>query len=89
MADAAVQPGEGHTETIGLPHRPQPDAAPPHIPDYRLIKIIGRGAFGTVWLAEERLVGVYRAVKVLHREEKESSHIDRELAGVQAYQTHS
>ncbi|MCH8968853.1 MAG: protein kinase, partial [Planctomycetes bacterium] len=89
MTDTAAQSGDGYTETIGLPNRPQPAAAPPHIPDYRLIKIIGRGAFGTVWLAEERLVGVYRAVKVLHREGKESSHIDRELAGVQAYQTHS
>lgn len=39
----------------------------PTIPDLRLIKRIGDGAFGVVWLAEESLLpGVFRAVKVLH-----------------------
>ncbi|MBL8880143.1 MAG: serine/threonine protein kinase [Phycisphaerales bacterium] len=43
------------------------DECPPAIPDLRLIKRIGEGAFGVVWLAEETLLpGVFRAVKVLH-----------------------
>lgn len=52
--------------TIGLPGRPSVrHPVPPHIADYRFIKVIGRGAFGTVWLAEETLAGVFRAIKVL------------------------
>lgn len=54
------------TETIGRPTRlREPEEPPPQIPDYHFVKIIGRGAFGTVWLAEETMAGVYRAIKVL------------------------
>lgn len=87
-------------ETIGLPGRSRaPSEPPPNIPDYRFIKVIGRGAYGTVWLAEEPLAGVFRAVKVLHPpavrspddqdSQKSTAHIDRELAGLHAYQTHT
>lgn len=37
----------------------------PEIPNYRLIKRIGSGAFGEVWLAEEVLTRIYRAVKLI------------------------
>ena len=54
------------TETIGRPTRlREPEEPLPHIPDYHFVKVIGRGAFGTVWLAEETMAGVYRAIKVL------------------------
>lgn len=100
MDEASPQLPRRGTETIGLPTRPQQPPEPrPQIPDYRLIKVIGRGAFGTVWLAEETLVGVFRAVKVLHHphsthidakdEGGRVSHIERELAGIHAYQTQS
>jgi len=36
------------------------------IPDFTLIKRIGEGAYGEVWLAES-LAGIYRAIKVVYR----------------------
>lgn len=43
------------------------EPAPPIIPDMRLIKPVGRGSFGVVWLGEETMMpGVFRAVKILH-----------------------
>lgn len=100
MDVAGSHPPSAQTETIGLPARVQPPAEPPpHVPDYRFIKVIGRGAYGTVWLAEEPLAGVFRAIKVLHppavrspddgENHKSTAHIDRELAGLHAYQTHA
>ena len=73
------------TQTIGLPTRSRaPTDAPPRIADYRFVKIIGQGAFGTVWLAEELMAGLFRAIKVLHPHGAER--IERELEGIHAYQ---
>ncbi len=33
------------------------------MPDYEKIKRLGNGAFGEVWLVEDRALGVKRAVK--------------------------
>jgi len=38
------------------------------IPDYTLIKRIGSGAYGEVWLAQS-VTGAYRAVKIVWRED--------------------
>ncbi len=38
---------------------------PPEIPDFDLIRPIGRGGFGRVWLARNRATGHLRAVKVI------------------------
>ncbi len=85
MAKADKPPPADATQTIGLPTRPQRPTDPvPHLSDYRFIKVIGRGAFGTVWLAEEPVAGVFRAIKVLHTHG--AARIERELAGIHAYQ---
>ncbi|MCC7290746.1 MAG: serine/threonine protein kinase [Phycisphaerales bacterium] len=39
----------------------------PSIPGYRMVRRIGQGAFGEVWLAEEVLTGMQRAIKLLPR----------------------
>ena len=41
--------------------------ATPDIPDFELIREIGRGGFGQVWLARNRATGLLRAVKVISR----------------------
>ncbi|MCZ7639714.1 MAG: hypothetical protein M5U12_28905 [Verrucomicrobia bacterium] len=39
------------------------------IPDFDLVRSIGRGAYGEVWLARHKTLGTWRAVKVIRRAE--------------------
>ena len=41
-------------------------ASPPIIPDHEMLRVIGRGAYGEIWLARS-LTGALRAVKVVSR----------------------
>jgi len=58
----------------------------PSVPDHDLIRRIGCGAFGEVWLARN-VVGTPRAVKVVHRRSfSEVYPFDREFNGIQKYE---
>src|SRR5438309_1590194 len=59
---------------------------PPAIPDHELIRLIGRGSYGQVWLAKNA-VGTLRAVKVVYRAtfEKEE-HFEREFKGLEKFE---
>ena len=63
-------------------------AVPPpvSVPDHTLLRRIGRGAYGEVWLARNAL-GLYRAVKVLHRSSfGDDRPFEREFAGIQRFE---
>ena len=47
------------------------DRSPPEVPDFDLIRRIGGGGFGQVWLATNRTTGQLRAVKVIGRHRSE------------------
>ncbi len=64
----------------------KPSAGPPWIPDHELIRPIGRGSYGVVWLARN-IMGVWRAVKVVTRANFDSDRpFEREFAGIQRYE---
>jgi len=59
---------------------------PPPIPDFTLLRPIGRGAYGEVWLARS-VTGVYRAVKIVRRDSfNEDRPFEREFAGIQRFE---
>ena len=59
---------------------------PPPIPDFALLRPIGRGAYGEVWLARS-VTGVYRAVKIVRRDSfNEDRPFEREFAGIQRFE---
>jgi hypothetical protein len=59
---------------------------PPTVPDHELLKCIGRGSYGTVWLARS-VLGAFRAVKVIRRRSfVDQRPYDREFAGIMRYE---
>lgn len=71
--------------------RPLKNGPPSHrddiiIPDYTLIKRIGSGAYGEVWLAQS-VTGALRAVKIVWREDFELTRtFHREFQGIQQFE---
>ena len=64
----------------------KPSAGTPRVPDHELIRPIGRGSYGEVWLARN-IMGVWRAVKVVTRANFDSDRpFEREFAGIQRYE---
>jgi WD40 repeat protein len=58
----------------------------PVIPDHVLLRPIGRGAYGEVWLARN-IMGTLRAVKVIWRGQFESARpFEREFSGIQRFE---
>ena len=56
------------------------------IPDHELLRVIGRGSYGEVWLARN-VMGTLRAVKLVFRDRFESDRpFEREFAGIQRYE---
>src|SRR6185369_6415413 len=56
------------------------------IPDHELIRQIGSGSYGEVWLAKNA-VGTLRAAKIVHRRNFEhEEHFEREFKGLQRFE---
>jgi len=61
-------------------------SAAPAIPDHVLLRPIGQGAYGEVWLARNAM-GTLRAVKIIWRRQFDSARpFERELAGIRQYE---
>gem|GEM_PF-581951 len=61
-------------------------APAPSIPDHELIRSIGQGSYGAVWLAKS-VMGTYRAVKVVRRGSfSDGRPFERELAGLRRFE---
>src|ERR1044071_7392520 len=64
----------------------KPDRPIPLIPDHTLLKQIGKGAYGEVWMARN-IMGAWRAVKIVYRNSFGSSRpFEREFQGIQKFE---
>src|SRR5215831_6773867 len=84
------QPTSGPTgapNTPSLQHSDTPSPSPvPTIPDYEVLKRIGGGSYGEVWLVRSML-GAYRAAKVVYRRSFERDQpFEREFKGIQRFE---
>jgi serine/threonine protein kinase len=60
--------------------------SPPLIPDHALVRRVGSGAYGEVWLARN-VMGSFRAVKIVHRRNFETdAPYEREFAGIKRFE---
>ena len=56
--------------------------SPPRVPDHELLRRIGRGAYGEVWLARS-VTGAFRAVKIVYRQSFDHDRpFEREFEGI-------
>src|SRR5262245_23465449 len=81
-ASTPASPGESSSARLGSPF----NLSPPEIPDYALVKRIGQGSYGEVWLARN-VLGTYYAVKIVYRQTFESDRpFEREFEGIQRFE---
>jgi WD40 repeat protein len=60
--------------------------ATPKIPDHELLRPIGSGSYGEVWLARN-IMGTYRAIKIVYRQRFDDARpFDREFNGVKNFE---
>src|SRR5947209_18455641 len=84
VPEATPRPGlSGTANTTSL----HPSATPPlPVPDHELLRRIGEGSYGEVWLARNKL-GTLRAVKVVYRRTFEDARpFEREFRGIQKFE---
>ncbi|HWW00292.1 MAG TPA: protein kinase [Candidatus Acidoferrum sp.] len=78
-----AQPLEGNGGR-GVPRAEDRPSIP--VPDHELVRRIGRGSYGEVWLARHTM-GMYRAVKIVYRAAfKEERPFERELSGIRKFE---
>ena len=82
---------EGSTSRGGPPGKspsvPRSPAPIPSVPDYDLLRRIGGGAYGEVWLARSKATGALRAAKIVWRHTFEDERpFEREFEGIQKFE---
>jgi len=82
--EARAPRSESYPEEFRTP-LPEGTATAPHVPGYALLRCIGRGAYGEVWLAQNH-IGTYNALKLVYRSRlPEGRAYEREFRGIRKY----
>jgi len=69
-----------------VPSHHHSNSQPPSVPDYELLRCIGRGSYGDVWLARN-VLGQFRAVKIIYRSRFiDPRPFEREFEGIQRFE---
>ena len=82
-----VSPALQEAETVRQPGLPSVALADliPAIPDHTMLRRVGKGAYGEVWLARNA-IGTFHAVKIIRREDFEGAEpFEREFRGLQKF----
>lgn len=83
---AATEPDTASVHDGERGRRRSPTRARPQIPDHHLLRLIGSGSYGEVWLARN-VLGTARAVKVVWRKDFQHDRpYDREFDGIRKYE---
>jgi len=85
--EAKLVSAEGATLREASPGRAALESSPqvPFIPDHVLVKMVGRGAYGEIWLARNA-IGTYHVVKIIRRASFDSDEpYEREFRGLQRF----
>jgi hypothetical protein len=68
------------------PRRTEGDSSGVQVPDHRLLRRIGRGSYGEVWLAQNSM-GTFRAVKIVYRHTfRDQRPFEREWMGIRRFE---
>jgi TolB-like protein/Tfp pilus assembly protein PilF len=79
------QPASGDEDTLSRSRREETSDTP-DIPDFELLRCIGRGSYGEVWLARN-ILGTYRAVKIVERKAfRDEEAFEREFSGLRRFE---
>jgi CHASE2 domain-containing sensor protein len=87
LATAHLQPAsaEKTVATVAAAPTPAPRALPKTMADHELVRYIGGGAYGEVWLARN-VIGLYRAFKIIRRDKfRDEGPFQREFRGLEKY----
>jgi len=81
--------GASHHGRLGLEDQQSTVTDAPNVPDHQVLKLVGEGAYGRVWLVRNQ-VNLYRAAKVVHRDRLPRPAVyEREFKGIAQYMPHS
>jgi CHASE2 domain-containing sensor protein len=84
-AAAAPPLDAGRTAPKRTVSLPPPDDFALSVPDHELLRPIGKGAYGEVWLARD-IIGSYHAVKIVHRKVfQDDGPYEREFRGISRF----
>ena len=83
-AEFYVEPGLANSSAI-LSQQGAGDRAAPMVPDHTLLRKIGQGAYGEVWVAKD-IIGTFQAAKIIYQNRfGDPAPYDREFRGIQKF----